>query len=170
MFKILKPFCNRASLGRISKIPVNGIHHADHHRMHRLSRYWSYFYVCGVSVCGSGSKKKWLFPAKKIKMFAGRMCSQGPFFLAVASLPPFFLPRHPGAIAAPVAQRCRHRPGGIPIPPPLAGGRGTGPACVRSGRSKNLRYLVHLACIQLRATLATAYCTSRRIGTRGSAK
>jgi hypothetical protein len=75
MFKILKPFWNRASLGcraaplkkclRISKIPVNGIHCADHHRMHWLSRYWSYFYACGVSVCGGNSKKRGFVSCKK---------------------------------------------------------------------------------------------------------
>ena len=91
MLKILKPFWNRASLGclaasfykgsRISKIPANGIHQADHHWMHRLSRYWGYFYACGVSVCGGGSQKKsFCFLQKKNKIFAGRRWFVNPHF------------------------------------------------------------------------------------------
>ncbi len=82
MFKILKPFWNRASLGcpgaplkkglRISKIPANGIHRTDHHWIHWLSKYWSYLYACGVSVCGDGSKiKEFLFPAKSPRCSLG---------------------------------------------------------------------------------------------------
>jgi hypothetical protein len=54
--------------------------------------------------------------------------------------------------------------------PSSSGGRNGGMSVLRTftplipGRGENLRYFVHSACIQLRATPATAYCTRRRIG------
>jgi len=92
MLKILEPFWNRASLwlgcraaplkkgSRISKIPANVIHCADHHRTHRLSRYRSYFYAFSASFfSGRNEKLSFHFPLKKPKMFVGQATSTEKF-------------------------------------------------------------------------------------------
>jgi len=76
MFKMEEPIWNMASLGCceaplkngscISKIPANGIHRADHHRMHQLSLELSELFLrVRVSIRGEGSENlSFLIPAK----------------------------------------------------------------------------------------------------------
>jgi hypothetical protein len=83
MLKILKPNWKRASQGccaaplengsRIFNIPANGSHRADHHRWHRLARYFTRVVFPFVMV---GTKKQVFgFPPKKPKMPAGQWCT-----------------------------------------------------------------------------------------------
>jgi len=79
MLKILEPNRKTASQGsckaplkkgwRIFNIPANGSHRADHHRRHRLARYFTRAVFPFVM---AGTKKRVFgFPPKKPKMPAG---------------------------------------------------------------------------------------------------